>query len=97
MKLLLLFILSLVQCAQAISLEWDANSNAESVTSYNVYQVQDGNATLITTVTASPANVDAYLTPNQKNMFYVTAVNAGGESPAGASIVVQCACFGVSP
>jgi hypothetical protein len=97
MKLAFLLILLLVQYAQAVSLEWDANPTLESVTSYNVYQVQNGNPTLVTTVVASGANVDAYLTRNQKTTFYVKAVNAGGESPASATVVVQCACFGVSP
>lgn len=89
----LLSILFLAACSKSaypVSLQWDANPDTDIVTSYKVYRVKGNNSTLVTTVAAptTTANVDNYLSGN-RTVFQVTAVSAGGESPASSKVTVQ--------
>jgi hypothetical protein len=89
MKTILLFFL-LCSSVFAYSLTWTPNPFPQSVTSYNIYRVKKGGADLMTSV-ASPLvtiNVDAYLNSN-RTKFYITAVNANGESPHSSQVTVQ--------
>lgn len=68
----------------SITLNWNSVSSA---TSYNVYQ--DGGSTPILTGIAGTSTNVTGLSPNTSYSFSVTAVNAGGESPASSSATAQ--------
>jgi hypothetical protein len=62
----------------------------EQVTQYRIYRVSGHSSSLVGTTTPPTTSFDVtYHVQGSRSVFYVTAVNANGESPASSKITIQ--------
>src|SRR5687767_233169 len=82
MKLLVLLVLACLPSAfaQTVSVAWNPNGSEDAVTGYNLYYGVTGNAPNKIILGTQTSTTISGVQPALTYFFYVTAVNASGES-----------------
>lgn len=80
--------LSAITTSLGVRIEWQPNADAEQVTAYNVYYSagSDGNYQKLDTIADTKFD---YIVSNVSGTYFITAVNATGESDGSAALSVS--------